>query len=313
MSLTSVPCNMESLIREQMLEFLNSQTQMTTEQHGFTRGKSCLTNLLEALEEWTKALDDGFGLDIVFLDYQKAFDTVPHKRLLKKLKSYGISGNVLKWIEDFLLERRMRVVLNDSVTSWEQVLSGVPQDSVLGPLLFLLYVNDLPDVVKCSTKMFADDTKVWQIIRDKNDSLKLQKDLQSLEAWSEKWLLRFNAAKCKIMHMGRDSGIKYHLWESKEQKELIGTDLFPPPLRNAFDSTVAGSSRTNNACEGWKDQALAATAILQDARGQPATKRQKRSAARLQSRLYNICCDRRDGRKSVQETLRAVSNCIRLD
>ena len=89
--------------------------------------------------------------------------------------------------------------------------------------------------------------------------------------------------------------------------------LFPPPLWNAFESTVAGSSRTNNACEGWKDQALAATAILQDARGQPATKRQKRSAARLQSRLYNICCDRRDGRKSVQETLRAVSNCIRLD
>ena len=225
-SLTSVPCKiMESLIRSQMLDFLDSQAQLAHEQHGFTHGRSCLTNLLESLEEWTRSLDDGFGLDIVFLDYQKAFDTVPHKRLIKKLRSYGINGNLLKWIEEFLIGRKMRVVLNESVTDWEKVLSGVPQGSVLGPLLFLLYVNDIPEVVKCSVRMFADDTKIWQVIRDEKDCLKLQEDLQSLEAWSEKWLLRFNAAKCKIMHMGRDSGAKYHLYDSNELKELKITEV----------------------------------------------------------------------------------------
>jgi hypothetical protein len=119
----------------------------------------------------------------------------------------------------------MRVVLNECDTDWEEVLSGVPQGSVLGPLLFLLYVNDIPDVVESSVRLFADDTKMWKVIRNTDDRDKLQQDLGSLDQWSERWLLRFNTAKCKLMRIGKDSEIKYTLNDNGVQKELIKSGL----------------------------------------------------------------------------------------
>ena len=128
-------------------------------QHGFMSGRSCLTNLLETLESWTRILDAGYGIDVIYLDYKKAFDTVPHRGLISKLQGCGISGNLLQWSQAFLVGRSMRVMVNGSSSSWVEVCSGVPQGSVLGPLLFLIFVNDLPDWVRSSIKMFADDTK----------------------------------------------------------------------------------------------------------------------------------------------------------
>jgi hypothetical protein len=158
---------------------------MSADQHGFTQNRSCLTNLLETLEEWTEALNDGYGLDAIFLDYQKAFDTVPHQRLLHKLKAYGVGGVLLKWLEDFLTNRKMRVTLNEIKDIWTAVLSGVPQGSVLGPLLFLIYVNEISEIVNSSIKMFADDTKIWRTIKDDEDVKVLQNDLITLENWSK--------------------------------------------------------------------------------------------------------------------------------
>src|SRR6218665_1193904 len=198
---------------------------LSANQHGFTRNRSCLTNLLETLEEWTEALDEGCGVDAIFLDYQKAFDTVPHQRLLSKLKGYGISVMLLEWIRNFLMYRKMRVVINGEETNWAAVLSGVPQGSVLGPLLFLIYVNELPDIIESSVRMFADDTKLWRKIQNEEDEQILQQDLDRLENWSETWLLKFNASKCKVMQIGRKRNVNYHLRSGMDIVNLTETEM----------------------------------------------------------------------------------------
>ena len=120
----------------------------TTYQHGFIDGKSCTTQLLEYMEDITQALDNGNGMDIIYLDFEKAFDKVPHKRLLKKLHAYGIRGQVYEWIKEFLKERQHRVTINGSKSDWRNVTSVIPHGSVLGPVLFLVFINDFPDVIE---------------------------------------------------------------------------------------------------------------------------------------------------------------------
>ena len=127
-------------------------------QHRFVKGQSTLTNLLETLDTWTRLLDEGFGIDVIYLDYRKAFDTVPHQRLLEKIRGLRLDGKLLAWIGNFLKQRKMRVFVQGSFSEWIEVISGVPQGSILGPLLFIIFVQDLPDLIKNSITMFADDT-----------------------------------------------------------------------------------------------------------------------------------------------------------
>ena len=151
--------------------------------------RSSLTNLLETLEAWTEALDNGLGVDVLFLDYRKAFDSVAHKKLIEKLQLFGIQGNMLRWIEQFLVGRSMRVRVKGVYSALIEVLSGVPKGSVLGPLLFLLFVNDLPEWIVSSLKMFADDTKLWITLKSKTDSAILQNDLDNLITWSNQCMV----------------------------------------------------------------------------------------------------------------------------
>ena len=198
-----MPCKiLESVIRDEMLGHLERNKLLSDDQHGFTRNKSCLTNLLETLEDITSCLDNGEGVDLVFLDYRKAFDSVPHKRLIHKLSKYGFGETFSKWMTDFLSGRTQTVSIRGKFSQPAAVLSGVPQGSVLGPLLFILYVNEIPQVIQGTAKLFADDTKIFDKTCRKDS---LQKDLDTLYLWSSKWLLKFNELKCKVMHIGRNN------------------------------------------------------------------------------------------------------------
>ena len=202
-SLTALPCKiMESLIRDQLMEYFISGDLLSQHQHGFRPNRSCTTQLLEVLDDWSRSIEEGSSVDVIYLDFCKAFDSVPHERLLKKLEAYGVTGRLLKWIRAFLSDRKQRVVVRGCQSKWASVTSGVPQGSVLGPLLFLVYINDIPDIVNSSIKIFADDTKVYRSIGSPSDTAELQCDIDALSNWSEQWQLSFNEAKCTTLHVG---------------------------------------------------------------------------------------------------------------
>jgi len=136
------------------------------------------------------------------IDFAKAFDKVSHKRLLLKLKAHGIDVKLNNWIAEWLRNRTQRVCIRGVMSDWLAVLSGVPQGSVLGPILFLIYINDLDYGIRNWVLKFADDTKSFSRITDNMDVVKLQEDLSKLIRWSEEWQMLFNVGKCKVMHIG---------------------------------------------------------------------------------------------------------------
>ena len=235
-SLTSQVCKvLESIVRAHVLEHLKSNNILRDEQHGFRERRSCLTNLLEMMESWTEIIDEGDGIDVAYLDFRKAFDLVSHKHLLYKMSKYGITNQTLNWIKAFLQQRYQRVVIRGSTSENLEVTSGVPQGSVLGPILFLIFINDLPLEVISPLSLFADDSKIFSRIATNNSTNRniavngnemLQKDLSTIAEWAKKWKMEFNVDKCKIMHLGNQNpnhtytmdGI--NLTTSKEEKDL---------------------------------------------------------------------------------------------
>ena len=206
-SLTSVICKcLETIIKRRIIDHVNKNKLLNKSQHGFLESRSCLTNLLEFLEDVTSMIDDGDPVDVVYLDFQKAFDKVSHRRLLAKLTAHGIDGNVLSWIRCWLADRRQRVVLNGVHSEWIKVASGVPQGSVLGPLLFLLYINDIDNAVSVKIKKFADDTKLYARVGSQEQIALMQQSLNNCLEWGEDWQMRFNHDKCKVLHLGHGNG-----------------------------------------------------------------------------------------------------------
>ena len=189
----------------------------------------CLTNLLETFEALTSSIDQGYGIDVVYLDYRKALDTIWNSGLVTKLMGYGVDGQLLLWIKSFLQGRKMRVEVRGYHSDWVQVTTGVPQGSLLGPLLCLLFINDIPEWIRSNVKMFTDDTKVWTTISAMEDGQVLQEDLDNIMSWSDKWKVGFNPEKCKVMHIGHSFNIEYKMtvqgkdWKLAETKEE--TDL----------------------------------------------------------------------------------------
>ena len=220
---------MESIVKETVLKHMVDNNLLSSKQFGFISGRSTVTQLLKYLNLCVDTMVKGGVVDAIYLDFAKAFDTVPHSRLLGKLRSYGICGNILKWIEAFLRNRTQVVKVNGEKSFSAPVLSGIPQGSVLGPLLFVIYINDLPDNINSDSFLFADDTKILRQISSIEDSIQLQGDLKTLEEWSKKWLLRFNADKCHVLTLGKIEHIvhthRYELYDEELDHVFEETDL----------------------------------------------------------------------------------------
>jgi hypothetical protein len=205
-SLTCVTCKiLEHIICSHVRAHLDKHGILTHLQHGFRSKHSCETQLLTTLQDFLNIRDNNTQTDLAVLDFSKAFDKVSHKRLLGKLRLYGLEGPISQWICAFLTDRTQRVRVEGDFSKESNVTSGVPQGTVLGPLLFLMFINDLPAVLDPGTscRLFADDCIIYRQIRSLNDQLQLQKDLTALETWSHRWGMQFNAKKCIIMSISR--------------------------------------------------------------------------------------------------------------
>ena len=226
-----------------MIDHIKRNKLYTKRQHGFTPKKSITTNLLEAMNIWTEALMHDIPVDILYLDYAKAFDTVPHQRLIHQVETFGITGNILKWIQAFLTDRQQKVLVNGSESSWSCVESGIPQGSILGPILFTLFVNDIPDLIKTSISMYADDTKLYCPLTSDESALDLVEDLSNLQEWARMMQMRFHPDKCKVMHLGKNNPkFNYYMQDSFTettcQQHTLATTLLEKDLGVFIDSEL---------------------------------------------------------------------------
>ena len=178
------------------------------------------------MHDLLRSNDKGLQTDMVILDFSKAFDTVPHWKLLHKLEKYGINGNIQSWLEMFLTKQHMPVVVDGDVSDSVTVDSGVPQGTFLGPLLLICHINNLPDYVKSQVRLFADDCLLCRTINSQSDHLTFQKNLEALEKWASDWGMRFNAKKCYLMSFNSRSSHFYtlnnHILQKVKQNPYLG-------------------------------------------------------------------------------------------
>ncbi len=183
------------------------------------------------------------------MDFLKAFDVVSHKKLVYRLQAYGIQGNLLNWIGAYLTNRKQRVVIGDFVSCWLLVLSGVPQDSVLGLLLFIIFINDPVEHLNTFSELYADDTKLMQRVLDEFDQMQVQCDIGKIVDWSDKWKMRLNEAKCKVMHIGQNNMLfEYHIKRSDGTKHVLQTTKCERDFGVLVSNDLKCASQVSSAC-----------------------------------------------------------------
>jgi hypothetical protein len=214
---------MESILKDGIMNHLTENGLLTQTQQGFMPGRSCTTNLLEFFEHVTRTVDEGCPMDVIFLDFAKAFHKVPRNRLMEKLRAHGVIGETWAWIMEWLSSRKQRVVINGRASSWIEVLSGVPKGSVLGPLLFLVFTNDLDEAVPGLEllRKFADDTKMGHKAKTQQEREQIQEALDGLCDWASKWGMQFNVAKCKVLHVGHGNAKMEYKMEGQALKTVV--------------------------------------------------------------------------------------------
>ena len=220
----------EHIVCSSIMEHLKLHSILDPDQHGFRKGLSTETQLIAAIHDWAGTINSQGQSDVAFLDFSKAFDSVPHQRLLHKLRFYGISGNTSRIIESMLQNRRQRVVLNGTKSSWVPVLSGVPQGTVIGPILFLVYINDIREGISSKMRLFADDSIIYREIKSEADHHILMNDLKLLQEWSDKWQMIFKPEKCFIMNI-----------TNKKNPSLFTYSLSSTPLEVVKTLTYLGA------------------------------------------------------------------------
>ena len=230
-SLTSVVGKMcEKIIKDVWMEYLEGNTVLVSCQFGFRRGSSCTANLMSFYSRVIDVVQERNGwVDSVYLDLKKAFDKVPHRRLLWKIRNYGgIGGSLLDWMRDYLSQREMRTVIRNKHSSWLGVKSGVPQGSVLGPVMFGIYINDIVEGIGSHINLFADDAKLMRKVEKEEDCRKLQEDLDKIGEWCRSWKMELNLKKCKVMEFGRSKRRVHHEYRMNDvqlEKSVEEVDL----------------------------------------------------------------------------------------
>ena len=257
-SLTSVICKtLERIIHAHILSHLNYHNILCDQQHGFRPKRSCESQLITTINDIAKTLDAGFQTDVIFLDLSKAFDKVPHHRLCAKLKHYGIRGPILTWIHDFLSNRHHRVILDGNFSDIHPVISGVPQGTILAPLLFLVYINDLPTSIKCNVRLYADDAMLYSTIHTLTDCISLQQDLNTLFHWATTWNMSFNPDKCEYMKITlKHNTISYNYTMSNAKIKEVSTAKY---LGVTINNHLTWSNHIDNICH----KALSVKSFLQ--------------------------------------------------
>lgn len=228
---------MEKHIFKYLHNFIHDHAILTDQQSGFRNKDSTINQLLLLYDEIVKNLDKGKDVRFIFCDVSKAFDRVWHMGLLYKLRKYGIKGNLLNWFKSYLSDRQQRVGVNGFFSNWNTVKAGVPQGSILGPFLFLLFVNDIVDVVTNKIKLFADDTCLYCVVHDERSAAEsLGQDLESLDQWAGEWGVTFNADKTKSMYFTRKSNI-----------DVTSLCMNDAPLENVSEHKHLGITLSSNA------------------------------------------------------------------